>query len=98
MGDAEVNYAGDRHLSRRLGGSVEQDIRGLQVEVEQAGAVDHLDGPGDGFQQPSRIAGRVGELQPLLQGSARDEFEHQIEPTVGLPDLVQRDDIRVPHP
>ena len=73
--------------SREFPAAVDQDVRRLEVEVDQALAMDRDDRARDRLEERSRHRAGHRELQPTFQGPARDQLEDQVEPSVGLTDL-----------
>jgi hypothetical protein len=75
---------------------IQQDVRRLQVAVEDASLVRVMHRPGDFGDEPRRglrIGGVAG--QDLGQARAVDELHAEILPAVVLADLVDRDDSRM---
>ena len=67
----------------------EQDVRRLEVAVDDAGAVGGVDGPGQRLDQPGGL-GRGGSGPPPAVGqrAAGDELQREERATVVLADLV----------
>ena len=80
------------------GRPVEQDVRRLDVQVQQAGPVDRLDGTGHVADQPGGLAGRERPGDPVAEAAAGDQVEDQEEAPFVLAGLVEPDDVRVPDP
>ena len=89
----EVGHAG-------LPWSVDQDVRGLDVAVDQAPGVGVVQRLGDGRHQLGRLAERRPALpQPLGQVAPLDVLRDDVaEPVVGPAHVVDRDDVRVVEP
>ena len=87
---------GDARLAR----GVEQDIRGLDVAVDQAPCVGVMEGLGDGRHQLRRFPQRQPPLAyPRGQVAAFDVLRHDVaESVVGPADVVDRDDVRMVEP
>ena len=92
LGQAEVS-----DLGHAVG--VHQDIGRGQVAVNDPLRVRGVDGPGQGLQQFGRRLGRLwGAGEPLRQGAAFDQLEHQEGRAGVLPHFVDRDDVGVSQP
>ena len=80
--------------------SVEQDVGGLDVAMDQAAGVCVVEGLGDCRHQ----LGRIAECEPSLphslgQVAPLDVLRHDVtEPVVGPADVIDRDDVRVVEP
>ena len=82
--------------SRRRG--IEEDVRGLQIEVKQAGRVYCAIAVSDRFHELGGGVGRHWSPKPLLQASSRHEFQHQVQPAASLGRVVNLDDVGVANP
>ena len=94
--EAEIGDPGSHPVPGAVSLAVQEDVGGLEVEMEQAAAVEVPDRAGDRLHQPGRHARRKGFRQSLLEGAAGDVFEHQEEPPVRLAVIIERDDVGVP--
>ena len=97
LGEAEVGDLGRAFPEGRVGGPCQQDVGGLQVAVDDALPVGGVHAPRQVRDQPGRLARRqrVGPAQALGQAAARDEFQREERPAVGLADFVDLDDVGV---
>ena len=91
--DAEVGDLGGDLIPGGVWVAVEEDVRGLQVEVKQPGVVNFMNGGRNGFEQAGGVARREGGKETFIEAAALDEFEHEIEPRAGFADLVELDDV-----
>ena len=88
-GQAEVGHVG-------IAVPVEQDVRGLQVAVEESLAVRMVDGAGHDRDQPRGGAGIVAEPLGLpRQAAAIHELHAEERPIFVLAHLIDRHDVRV---
>ncbi len=86
-GQAEVGDVG-------LAPLVDQDVRRLQVAVQDAPLVGVMNGLGDGGHQPGRGREIGGEVaQPLVQAAARDQLHAEEALARRLAHLVDRHDV-----
>ena len=89
LGQAEVGDLGDA-----VGG--QEDVRGLQVAVDDPPAVGGVDRVGQGLHQPGRRSDRHRRAGILLgQGAPLDQFQDQVGAAVMLADLEDLDDVGV---
>ncbi len=64
--------------------------------MEQPRAVDRLDRTGDGLEQSGRVERGVRDVQPVVERPARDILEDQVQPAIGLADVVESHHVLVP--
>ena len=90
LGEAEV---GDlRHAV--LG---QEDVARLEVAVQDAALMGDVDRPGQSLDQLRGLPGRQGLLaDPGRQRAPFDELEREVGISVGLVDLIDLDDVRMP--
>ena len=89
FGQAEVGHIG-------LVVAVEEDVRRLQVAVDDAVGVQMLDRPGDDAHQPhDRVEGKRLAGDPLGQALAFDVFHGEVVLAVVLADVVDLRDVGV---
>ena len=61
--------------------------------------VGESDRAGELLDEPGRVPGRPGRpVEPVGEAATADEFQFQVRQPVGLADLEDLDDVRVPHP
>ena len=78
---------------------LEQDVRRLQVTVDDAFAVRHVDGAGQGLDERGRLGRRPGlAIQSVRQTAALDPLQGQEGPAFVAADLVDLHDVGVLHP
>ncbi len=74
----------------------QQDVRGLEVAVDDAQAVRVVDRPGQGLHQLGRLAGRQrGAVAAIVETAAIDVLELQVGPAVVIAQVMDLDDRRV---
>ena len=89
LGQAEVGDLGPAVVGQ-------QDVRGLEVAVDDAQAVRVVDRPGQGLHQLGRLAGRQrGAVATIVETAAVDVLELQVGPAVVIAQVVDLDDRRV---
>src|SRR5207302_951218 len=89
LGEAEV---GNLRGAVRL----QQDVRRLQVAVDDALLVDVLHRPGQALDQRGRLAGRLRDGAELaVEAPARNELEREERLALVRVDRVQADNVRV---
>ncbi len=107
VGDLGHRLAEPRPLGERLRGSArrslgverEQHIRRLQVAVDDALAVRHVDGAGQRLDERGRLARGPGPaVQAVRQAAALGPLQGQEGPALVAADLVDLHDVGVPHP
>jgi hypothetical protein len=77
----------------------QQDIRRLQVPVDDPFRVRHVHGTSQGLDERGRFAGRPGlAIQPVREAAALDPFQGQEKPALVVADLVDLHDVGVSHP
>ncbi|HEY7117587.1 MAG TPA: hypothetical protein VH475_13445 [Tepidisphaeraceae bacterium] len=77
LGDAEVDHLGDRPAVDQR----DQDVRGLDVAVDDALLVGVLDGLADGDEQLETLAGREPVVVAILcERDARDVLHREVRP------------------
>ena len=78
---------------------LQEDVRRLQVPVDDAFAVRHVDGTGQGLDERGRLARRPGlAIEPVRQAAALDPLQGQEGPALVAADLVDLHDVGVLHP
>ena len=76
----------------------QEDVRRLQVPVDDPFAVRHVDGTSQGLDERGRLARRPGlAIQPVRQTAALDPLQGQERPAFVAADLVDLHDVGVLH-
>ena len=76
----------------------EQDVRRLQVPVDDAQPMSRLDGPGKLLDQAGRLVRQQRRtVEALSEAPAADVLERQERQPVVFPDLMDLDDVRMAH-
>jgi hypothetical protein len=90
-GDPEVRDVG-------LARGIEDDVRGLDVAVDEPEAVGVVEGEGDLQRELEGLGLGQGSfrLDPAREVLAADELHRDVEEPFRLADIVDRDDVRVP--
>ena len=78
--------------------AVEQDVRRLQIEVDQPAGVEVSDGSGDRLGEPGGIARRERLRQSILERPSRHILEDEPQPFLGLVHAMDRHDMVVRDP
>ena len=97
-GNAEVGEHRRDLIPGTVGQAVEQDVRGLDVEVQHPSLVDLVDGPRDRQHQLDRDTCRQRAGDALRQASPRDQVEDEVETAVLFARFVELDDVAMADP
>ena len=97
-GNAEVGDHRRDLIPRTVGRAVEQDVRGLDVEMQHPGVMDLVNGPRDRRHQPRRNACRQRAACAVRQAAAGDQVEDEVETAVLFTRLVEPDDVGMADP
>ena len=90
--EAEVGELGSAAL-------LDQDVRGLDVTVNDAGLVRGADGLGDLLRDRDRLLdGQAPPADPLVERVAADQLHRHVVAVLPVADLVYRDDVLVLEP
>ena len=97
-GDAEVGDHRHHLIPGTIARAVEQDVRGLDVEMQHPGAMDLVDGPSDRRHQLDRRPRRQRAGDAVRQATPGDQVEDEVETAVLLARLVEPDDVGMADP
>ena len=97
-GDAEVGEHRRDLIPGTVGRAVEQDVRGLDVEMQHPGLVDLVDGPRDRRHQLDRDTCRQRAGDAVRQASPGDQVEDEVETAVLFARFVELDDVAMADP
>ena len=81
-----------------VGRTVEQDVRGLDVEMQHPGAVDLVDGPRDRRHQLDCDTRRQRAGDAVRQAAPGDQVEDEVETAVLFARFVEPDDVGMADP
>ena len=99
LGQAEIGELEPARVDRLIAGTGHQDIRGLQVAMDDPEIVRGLDHPGERGRDPGRFRWRDGlAAKSVGEAAAFDQLQAQVGDALVFADVVDRDDLGMAEP
>ena len=89
--ETRLSTAASRAESRRM-------FEGFRSRWSSPAACTAVIAAATGLMSSAAARGGSGSSQPFLQAPSRHEFQHQVQPAVGLVGTMNLDDVRVAEP